>query len=211
MSHGLFSTWSCHAGFKALVSVQVDRKDRGDHTHIRSMYDLSIDRSFPRHCVPCSCWQAVTSFCLGSQKIHKTRIDGQAANFVSMLKLSLGQPVYLVLAIVSTLTCFSAFIICLLTKHLPKKWLWAAFTLIGVTPVSANFATGSLAIAPLSIIFGGSGISPYAAIIGLTITPFMPSLPEGIIFSLPLGAIVFLFNRNSRLIADRDLPPANYS
>lgn len=124
--------------------------------------------------------------------------DGQAAKFVSILKSSLRQPIYLVLAIASTFICFSALTICLLTKHLPKKWFWAAFTLIGVTPVSANFVTGDLAIAPLSVVFGGGGISPYAAIIGLTITPLMPSLPGGIIFSLPLGALVFLFIRNSR-------------
>lgn len=94
------------------------------------------------------------------------------------------QPVqYLVLAgaIGAAVVSIYALVVCARTKVLRKKWLWILFILAGVGQFAVNWTSGEWSIAPLSIQLLSASAS--AQLYG----PWILS------FSIPLGAIVFLF------------------
>lgn len=100
----------------------------------------------------------------------------------------------LALAVVDALLCLYAFVLCLRTPIARRKWLWALFTLLGVTTLRFDWSSGHFAFQPVSVqLFGASAMAqPYGPwVIGL---------------SIPLGAIWFLVVRR-RLIA-ASVPPA---
>src|SRR5215470_1209374 len=55
-----------------------------------------------------------------------------------------GQYSVLVLAVLASVFSFYVFVLCLRTKNLGKKWLWAIFILIGVGKLVVNWTTGDL-------------------------------------------------------------------
>ncbi|WDP92342.1 MAG: hypothetical protein HUN04_22515 [Desulfobacter sp.] len=77
-----------------------------------------------------------------------------------------------------------AFIVCLRTKNLKRKWLWAIVTILGVGELLFNWTSGAWSIKPLNIGFNiSSFIQP---------TPYMASILK---FYIPVGAIAFFIKK----------------
>jgi len=77
------------------------------------------------------------------------------------------------------------------------KWAWAIFVLLGVVRFTFNWTTGVLNIVPLGLQLLGSVFSKPS--------PFDPLI---ISTSIPIGAIVYLFQRRDWR-EDRPIPPPN--
>jgi hypothetical protein len=94
------------------------------------------------------------------------------------------------------LFCQYAFVLCLRTPMARHKWLWALFTLVGVTTLRFDWSSGHFAFTPLSaqFLFGVSA----------TATPYGPWILS---VSIPLGAIWFLARRRSLRAATTTPPP----
>lgn len=90
--------------------------------------------------------------------------------------------------------CLCAFVLCLRTRIARRKWLWALFTLVGVTTLRFDWSSGHFAFQSLSVqLFGASA----------TAQPYGPWVLGA---SIPLGAIWFLAVR--RRLAALSVPPA---
>jgi len=100
----------------------------------------------------------------------------------------------LLLAGAEALLCVYAFVLCLRTPIARRKWLWALFTLVGVTTLRFDWSNGHFAFQPVSVQLLGA--SAFAAPYG----PWVLGL------SVPLGAIWFLAVRR-RLMAAATPPP----
>lgn len=89
----------------------------------------------------------------------------------------------LTMAVFTTLFSLYAFVMCLRTKNVKRKWLWAIFILVGVGKLAVNWTTGEWGFQTLAfqIPCGTASAQLYG--------PWM------IAVSLPLGAIVFLVRR----------------
>ncbi len=83
------------------------------------------------------------------------------------------------------LIIITAFIVCIRTKNLKLKWLWAIITILGVGEFLFNWTTGAWEFKPLSF---GFKISLF-----VQPTPYMPSI---LAFYFPLGAIIFFIKRS---------------
>ncbi|MED5618903.1 hypothetical protein [Ideonella sp. BN130291] len=85
-----------------------------------------------------------------------------------------------------TLSAFAlsvyAFVQCLRTKGIRRKWLWAIFTLLGFCAFTLNWSSGAVSINPLSFNLFSAGFGR-AGWVG----------PWGLTFCIPIGAIVFLW------------------
>jgi hypothetical protein len=87
------------------------------------------------------------------------------------------------LAVSAIIVSLSAFILCVRTQGLKRKWLWALATLIGVEKIAVNWGTGQLTFGILAVY-----VPPALA----TREPYGPWTLGA---CLPLGAIVFLYRR----------------
>lgn len=97
-------------------------------------------------------------------------------------------------AIADAALCLGAFVLCLRTRIARRKWLWALFTLVGVTTLRFDWSNGHFAFQPLSVqLFSASAT---AQLYG----------PWILAVSIPLGAIWFLAVR--RRLAAASVPPA---
>lgn len=88
------------------------------------------------------------------------------------------------LAVAAPLFSFYVFVVCLRTKPLKFKWIWAIFVLAGVGKLGVNWTTGTLGFTPVAINIPCGG----AAAIGFY-GPWIVSIYA------PLGAILFLLKR----------------
>ncbi|MBD8873471.1 hypothetical protein [Rhodanobacter sp. DHB23] len=96
--------------------------------------------------------------------------------------------------IANTALCLCAFVLCLRTRIARRKWLWALFTLVGVSTLRFDWSNGHFAFQPLSVqLFGASAMAQ----------PYGPWILGA---SIPLGAIWFLAVR--RRLAAASVPPA---
>lgn len=77
------------------------------------------------------------------------------------------------------------FIVCIRTKNLKRKWLWAIICLLGVVEFAFNWTTGGLQVKLFSI---GVKVSTF-----VPVTPYMPSILD---FYIPVGAVLFLIKRS---------------
>lgn len=95
---------------------------------------------------------------------------------------------YLVFALAVTIPIFIiySFMICIKTPIQKRKWLWLLFIAVGIVQFSFNWTDGSYMIQPISFLLFGSGFF-YAA-------PYAPVIFK---IAFPLGAIMFLFKRQS--------------
>jgi membrane-bound metal-dependent hydrolase YbcI (DUF457 family) len=80
----------------------------------------------------------------------------------------------------------TAFVVCIRTKNLQTKWLWAIITTIGFCEFIFNWTTGVWEVKPFSFGFKFSSfIQP---------SPYFPSILG---FYVPVGAIIFFIKRTS--------------
>jgi len=99
------------------------------------------------------------------------------------------QPVHylaLAAAVGAVMLSIYALVACIRTKTLGRKWLWILFILAGVGQFAVNWTSAEWSITPLSVqlLSASAFASPYG--------PWILS------FSVPLGAIVFLFHQRRR-------------
>jgi hypothetical protein len=90
--------------------------------------------------------------------------------------------VFLLLTVAAFAVSVFAFVRCLRTPRVKRKWLWAIFTLVGVVAVSLNWSNGTVSIDALRF--------------NLLSASFMRAGwlgPWGITFCIPIGALVFLW------------------
>jgi hypothetical protein len=97
--------------------------------------------------------------------------------------LAKGGSQYFVLSLASAALAYNiyAFVLCLRTKMLKFKWLWAIFVFFGVGRLTVNWTTGALAFTPLAVhlpCFSVSAVPAYG--------------PWVVAASLPLGAFMFV-------------------
>jgi hypothetical protein len=104
------------------------------------------------------------------------------------------------LTIVVPLFTFCVMAVCLRTKGLRWKWLWAIWILIGVGKLALNWTTGDVSFTPLSL-----QIPCGRAIAEPVYGPFVLSV------SLPLGAILFLVKRRQIVSASEEQSPSTES
>jgi len=78
--------------------------------------------------------------------------------------------------------CVFAFIQCLRTKHLRRKWLWALCTLVGICAFRMNWTTGDVSVNLLGMYLFAAGFVRQ----GL-------AGPWTVFFCIPVGAAVFLW------------------
>lgn len=116
---------------------------------------------------------------------HAFTLEGRDATHWLMALLTCAEALF----------CLYAFVLCLRTPMARRKWLWALFTLVGVTTLRFDWNSGHFAFAPVSaqFLFGVSA----------TATPYGPWILS---VSIPLGAIWFLARRRS-LRATTTPPP----
>jgi hypothetical protein len=121
----------------------------------------------------------------------------EQANAFSLSDKGPGHWLLATAACVIPLFCLFTFVLCLRTPIRRRKWLWAIFTLLGLTTFSMNWTTGQYAFQLLSFqLFGASMMSPLYG-------------PWTIGISFPLGAVIFLLRRRSMIRqADAATPPS---
>ena len=88
-------------------------------------------------------------------------------------------------AVVVALTLY-AFVLCIRTRNVKRKWLWILFILVGFGAVQANWTTGEIGFKLLNIQLFSAGA------VAQSYSPWI------ITAALPLGAIIFLFKRWQR-------------
>jgi hypothetical protein len=102
---------------------------------------------------------------------------------------STAQYAVLLSAVTAALLTLYSLIACIRTKPLKRKWLWVLFILVGFGKVAINWTTGEWGIAPLSVqLFSASAFAPLYG-------------PWTVAASIPVGALVFLMYRRSRVVA----------
>lgn len=104
---------------------------------------------------------------------------------------SLVHYVFLLMAPVSLGIALFAFVVCLRTKGLKRKWLWALFTLMTVSSFTLNWTTGETDVQMLRVFLLGWGVTRFG-----WLAPWVVTVP------IPLGALVFLWKHGRR--APRD-------
>jgi hypothetical protein len=109
----------------------------------------------------------------------------ETQNGFSLADKGTAQYFVLFLAVAAPIFTLYALVLCIKTRIEKRKWLWIVFILVGVGKLTVNWTTGQMYVTPLAfqIISGGAMALGYA--------PWM------IYVSLPIGAIIFLANRDS--------------
>jgi glycosyltransferase involved in cell wall biosynthesis len=109
------------------------------------------------------------------QEINRFRFEGKSIIHYIFLGLCISIPLFSLFTLVA----------CIRTKIKKKKWLWIVFILFGIGQFSINWTTGQFGFKPISIQlfgFGAVAVSIYA--------------PWILLFSIPIGAILFWIRRN---------------
>lgn len=111
----------------------------------------------------------------------------EAQNRFSLVGKSANHYMLVTAAIGAALLTLYALVICVKTKFPKRKWLWVLFILVGFGKLAINWTTGEWSFAPLSVqLFSAAAMAPLYG-------------PWTVAVSLPLGAIVFLVLKRSRL------------
>jgi hypothetical protein len=130
----------------------------------------------------------VTPIADSLEHTNRFNIVGKSALQYVILGLALAAPIFSVYV----------FIVCLRTKKLNLKWLWAIFILVGVGKLAINWTTGALTFTPLAFNIpcgGAASVGGYG--------------PWVVHVHLPLGAILFLKKRSRSVTpSEAELSPA---
>jgi hypothetical protein len=120
------------------------------------------------------------------ENINKFKLAGKSPLQYSILALAVGSLVF----------SLSVFILCIRTKDLKRKWLWALCTLVGVEKLAVNWGTGQLTFGILAV---------YIPCVTATHPPYGP-VTLGV--CIPLGAILFLYRRKKlRALSRAEVQP----
>jgi len=154
-----------------------------------SRYDLTYEYEFAEGWVLGNVVLAGEGDALRVQGLHVQRM-AQSVEQQNAFKLS-GKDathwIVLLACIAIPSLCVYAFVLCLRTPIVRRKWLWALGTLLGFGTLHFNWTTGAFDFQPLSILLFG------ASSVGNLYEPLIMGM------SLPLGAIWFLACRSGLL------------
>lgn len=125
----------------------------------------------------------------GVLRIEGFHVDTLAAPLAELNAFDLsGKPplyyVWLVAAAFAFLTCVVAAVVVARTRGMPRRWLWAALSLIGLVKFSLNWTTGAYSVQPIAFQVLAFG--------------FQRAIPVGpwiVSFALPILAVVALVRR----------------
>jgi len=99
------------------------------------------------------------------------------------------QYLFLLLTVATEAFSFYAFVRCLRTRPLRRKWIWAIIALLGICKLTVNWTTGLTLFTPIAFSL------PPALFSFSAYGPWMVHL------HLPLGAVIFLLRRKSLIAA----------
>jgi hypothetical protein len=120
---------------------------------------------------------------------HVNPISDSLENLNKFTLIGKGIVQYSVLAMAVFATLFSLYVLvlCLRTKNIKRKWLWAIFILIGVGKLAVNWTTGQWTFQTLAfqVPCGTASAQLYG--------------PWTVAVSLPLGALVFSLRRENTI------------
>lgn len=97
---------------------------------------------------------------------------------------------FVLLPLMACATSVYAFVRCLRTKGLKRKWLWAIFTLVGFMAFSVNWSTGAVSVSALYVSFLSA-----ACMRSGWLGPWVVS------FSIPVGAMIFLWKHRKAAVS----------
>jgi hypothetical protein len=129
--------------------------------------------------------------------MHLTHIPDSFMEENRFTLLNRGPSQYLILTLGIAIALFSLYVLvlCLLARIGPRKWVWAAFIVVGFTKLGVNWATGQLRFdLPALVLFWVDAIPVEYG-------------PWTISISLPLGAILFLILYRKTLFSARAVDP----
>jgi hypothetical protein len=96
------------------------------------------------------------------------------------------------LAVAIPLLVLYAFVACVRTKPLSRKWLWLLFIAVGLVQFRFNWSTGAWGVQPISFALFGAGFAKQGPVAPLVFT-----------LAFPLGAVLFLAkHRRPRAVPD---------
>jgi hypothetical protein len=133
--------------------------------------------------------------------IHLTDIPDSFVEENRFTLLNKGPSQYLILTLGVVITGFSLYVLllCVSARIGPRKWVWAAFIVVGFTKLAVNWTTGELRFDfPAVTLF-------WVDAIPVEYGPWIISI------SLPLGAILFLIFHRKTLFPARPVDPRTRS
>jgi len=116
------------------------------------------------------------------ESVNRFSLAGKTGLQYLMLGLALAAPIF----------CLYVLVVCLRTKNLRFKWLWAIFILFGVGRLAVNWTTGELAFTPLAV---------HVPCASMTAVPAYG--PWVVAVSLPLGALLFMARRSANAVPNQ--------
>ena len=93
---------------------------------------------------------------------------------------------FLCAALLVALFILTTLLVCIQTKIARRKWLWILIVLVGMVQFSINWTTGEMTTSPIAFLLFGSS--------AMTASSYSPWI---ISFTIPVGAILFWFKRQS--------------
>lgn len=97
---------------------------------------------------------------------------------------------FVLLPLVACAVSVYAFVRCLRTKGLKRKWLWALFTLVGFAAFSMNWSTGAVSVNAL-----------YFSLFSAACARQGWLGPWAVTFSIPVGALIFLWKHRKAAVS----------
>jgi hypothetical protein len=119
----------------------------------------------------------------------------ESLNRFTLLRKSAVQYLTLILALCFLVFSFHAFLLCVRSKDIKRKWLWALIVWVGVARFGVNWTTGQYAFTPFAI--------QIPCI--LASRPFYG--PWTVFACFPLGAVIFLNKRWKMKVTGESIPP----
>lgn len=151
-------------------------------------YNITYQVKFP------GAWQVVNLLIFENAdgiRVNRFNINDIPKSLPEMNKFTFSEKTILHFIFFAATIAYIAFIIfafvsCIKTKNLKRKWLWAIFTILGIVKFSFDWTTGQYSIQPINFGFAISAFySP---------SPYMPVILQ---FFIPIGGIIFLFKKKS--------------
>jgi hypothetical protein len=133
--------------------------------------------------------------------MHLTHIPDSFMEENRFTLLNKGPSQYFILSLGIVITLFSLYVLalCISARIGPRKWVWAAFILVGFTKLAVNWTTGELRF-------------DFPAIVLLWVDAIPVEYgPWTLSISLPLGAILFLVLYRKSLFSARTINPQRRS
>lgn len=131
--------------------------------------------------------------------VYRSALPLEELHKFSLQKKTVAHYSFLLFSVATLAFILYALILCIKTPINKRKWLWIVFVLVGVGGFSINWTTGETFTQLVSVHLLGIGAR--------TAGPYAPWI---VTFSIPLGALIFLFKRKKLMKSEvTEVPEAN--